>query len=78
MVSTLVGEEEGTFVYAPDGAVMLARDRFGVLEGELVVEGDLDTQRFPQNYSYESRIRLIPPLDPDSARRSRAQMPSVQ
>lgn len=66
MTSALVGEEQGRFVFAPDRELMLHRHRTGVLEGELVVEGNLDTQRLPQTFSYESRIELVPPLPPDT------------
>lgn len=68
LVSTLAGAEEGTFVYAPERAVLLRRHRVGMLEGELVIEGNLDTRRFPQSYSYESRVELIPPIRPGGRR----------
>lgn len=69
LVSRLLGEEEGTFVYAPAAEVMLRRKRVGLLEGELVIEGNLETHRFPQSYGYESVIELIPPALPGSANR---------
>ena len=62
--SSLTGGENGTFVYSPERGVMLQRERVGVLEGEIVVEGNLETLRFPQSYSYESRVALIPPGQP--------------
>lgn len=65
MTSSLVGEEEGVIVFAPDREVMLSRHRTGALEGELVVEGNLETQHLPQTYRYESRIELLPPVVPD-------------
>jgi hypothetical protein len=69
LMSTLVGAEEGRFVYAPERDVMLRRWRVGVLEGEVVVEGNLETHRFPQLYSYENTIELIPPAIPGAAQR---------
>lgn len=65
MTSSLVGEEEGVIVFAPDRELMLSRHRSGGLEGELVVEGNLETQRLPQTYHYESRIELLPPVVAD-------------
>jgi hypothetical protein len=64
--SSLVGVEEGVIVFAPDRDVMLSRHRSGEHEGEIVVEGNLETQRLPQTYSYESRIELLPPVVPDA------------
>ena len=72
LVSRLLGEEEGWFVFAPDAEVMLRRRRVGLLEGELVIEGNLETHRFPQTYGYESTVELIPPALPGSANRPAA------
>ena len=72
LLSRLVGEEEGWFVYAPAREVMLRRWRVGVLEGELVIEGNLEERRFPQSYGYESTLELIPPAIPGASRRPAA------
>ncbi len=69
LVSRLLGEEEGSFVFAPDVEVMLRRQRVGLLEGELVIEGNLETYRFPQSFGYESLVELIPPVAPGSTGR---------
>lgn len=73
LLSRLVGEEEGWFVYAPAREVMLRRWRVGVLEGELTIQGNLEDRRFPQSYGYESTIELIPPAIPGASRRPAAQ-----
>lgn len=64
LISTMAGGEEGTFVYAPERDLMLRRRLIGVLEGEVVVEGNLETQRFPQSYTYDTTIELILPGGP--------------
>jgi len=78
LLSRLIGAEEGRFVYAPGPRVMLRRARTGVLEGELTVEGNLETLRFPQQYTYQSTIELIPPAVPGEARRHPPRRPTPQ
>ena len=73
LVSRLSGEEEGSFVYAPERALMLRRSRIGLLEGELVVEGNLETLRFPQSYSYGGTTELLPPVAAGESRAAGAQ-----
>ena len=68
LLSTLIGEESGSFVYAPGREVMLRRVRHGLLEGELVIEGGLEPLRFPQTFRYDSRIELLPPVQPGAPR----------
>ena len=79
LTSTLTGGEEGTFVYSPAREILLRRHRIGVLEGELVLEGNLETRRFPQSYSYESRIAVLPPVVPsgDATRAPAADAPPI-
>ncbi|HUF13517.1 MAG TPA: hypothetical protein VMN78_10485 [Longimicrobiales bacterium] len=77
LTSSLVGVEHGTFVYAPDREVMLRRFRTGELEGELVVEGNLETLRLPQIYRYDSRIELLPPVVPGGDREEDAEPAEV-
>ena len=68
LASALTGEEEGWFAYAPSRDVMLRRWRVAILEGELRIEGNLDTRAFPQSFGYESMIELIPPAAPRAPR----------
>ena len=62
--SSLTGGENGFFVYSAERAVMLLRQRVGVLEGEITVEGNFETVHLPQAYTYQSRVALIPPDQP--------------
>lgn len=67
LTSIMVGGEEGTIVYSPERRLMLLRERLGVLEGELSVEGSLDDRTIPQFYGYSSRTELLPPTGGEGA-----------
>lgn len=68
----LQGSEQGTTIYAPGRDLVLAQERSGRIDGEVVTVLEGTTQRMPHFFEFRTTVELLPPADGTAAEAAEA------